>query len=92
MSDLPLPEPTSDEALTIQHDLEPAQDYGIARRTPHFGLEVVTAPYSPSPKFGHRSDFYTAFFEQARKGGVVGGDHHEFLATEFGRLQVADAQ
>ena len=37
MSDLPLPEPSPEEALTIQHDLEPAQDYGIAKRIPHIG-------------------------------------------------------
>lgn len=38
MSDLPIPEPTgTDEALTIQHDLEPAQDYGNAKRIPHLG-------------------------------------------------------
>ncbi len=37
MSDLPLPEPVTDEALTIQHDLEPAQDHGIAKRTPNIG-------------------------------------------------------
>ncbi len=38
MSDLPLPEPTgTDDVLTIQHDLEPAEDHSPAKRIPHAG-------------------------------------------------------
>jgi membrane protease YdiL (CAAX protease family) len=38
MSDLPLPEPVrTDQALDIQHDIDPAQDHGNARRIPHLG-------------------------------------------------------
>jgi len=38
MSDLPLPEPVrTDQALDIQHDTDPAQDHGNARRIPHLG-------------------------------------------------------
>jgi membrane protease YdiL (CAAX protease family) len=43
MSDFPLPEPAAnktvrtDQALDIQHDTDPAQDHGNARRIPHLG-------------------------------------------------------
>ncbi len=43
MSDFPLPEPAITEpdatpqVLDIQHDTDPAQDHGIARRIPHMG-------------------------------------------------------
>ena len=41
MSDLGTPEPTVDEALTIQHDPFPAQDEGKARHIPHLGHVAV---------------------------------------------------
>lgn len=41
MSDLPLPEPAPDQALTIQQDLEPAQDHGVAKRIPHMGHAAI---------------------------------------------------
>ena len=40
MSDLPVPAPNTDvptQALDIQHDTDPAQDHGNARRIPHIG-------------------------------------------------------
>ncbi len=37
MSEIRTPEPTVDEALTIQHDPFPADDHGIAKRIPHLG-------------------------------------------------------
>jgi len=46
MSDFPLPEPTSTDAvanvkaLDIQHDTDPEQDHGEARRIPHLGHAV----------------------------------------------------
>lgn len=41
MSDLPLPEPTRDEALDIQHDTDPARNEGISRRIPHLGHALL---------------------------------------------------
>lgn len=41
MSDLPLPEPAREEALDIQHDTDPAQDHGPARRIPHLGHALL---------------------------------------------------
>ena len=37
MSEIRTPDPTVDEALTIQHDPFPAEDHGIAKRIPHLG-------------------------------------------------------
>jgi len=38
MSDFPIPDPVAfPQALDIQHDTDPAQDHGIARRIPHLG-------------------------------------------------------
>lgn len=37
MSEIGIPEPTVDEALTIQHDPFPADEQGEARRIPHLG-------------------------------------------------------
>ncbi len=37
MSEIRTPEPTVDEALTIQHDPFPADDHGLAKRVPHLG-------------------------------------------------------
>jgi membrane protease YdiL (CAAX protease family) len=41
MSDLPLPDPTKVEALDIQHDTDPADDHGNARRIPHLGHALL---------------------------------------------------
>ena len=42
MSDLPLPEPIrTDQALDIQHDTDPAEDHGNARRIPHLGHALM---------------------------------------------------
>jgi uncharacterized protein len=44
MSDLPVPDPNAEfpiQALDIQHDTDPAQDHGIARRIPHLGHVVL---------------------------------------------------
>ena len=41
MSDVHIPEPTVEEALTIQHDPFPAQDHGVAKRIPHLGHLAV---------------------------------------------------
>jgi uncharacterized protein len=38
MSDFPIPDPVAfPQALDIQHDTDPSQDHGIARRIPHLG-------------------------------------------------------
>ena len=37
MSEIRTPDPTVDEALTIQHDPFPADDHGVAKRIPHLG-------------------------------------------------------
>jgi len=38
MSDFPIPDPVGfPQALDIQHDTDPSQDHGIARRIPHLG-------------------------------------------------------
>jgi membrane protease YdiL (CAAX protease family) len=38
MSDFPIPDPVRfPQALDIQHDTDPSQDHGIARRIPHLG-------------------------------------------------------
>jgi membrane protease YdiL (CAAX protease family) len=37
MSNLPVPEAVEAKALDIQHDTDPAQDHGLARRIPHAG-------------------------------------------------------
>jgi len=38
MSDFPIPDPVAfPQALDIQHDTDPAQDHGTARRIPHLG-------------------------------------------------------
>jgi membrane protease YdiL (CAAX protease family) len=44
MSDLPVPDPNAkfrNQALDIQHDTDPAQDHGIARRIPHLGHALL---------------------------------------------------
>lgn len=41
MSDLPLPDPTPNEALDIQHDTNPADDHGIAKHIPHLGHALL---------------------------------------------------
>jgi membrane protease YdiL (CAAX protease family) len=41
MSDLPLPEPAEPQALDIQHDTDPAEDHGPARRIPHLGHAIL---------------------------------------------------
>lgn len=41
MSEIRTPEPTVEEALTIQHDPFPAQDHGVAKRIPHLGHLAV---------------------------------------------------
>ncbi|HEY4356686.1 MAG TPA: CPBP family intramembrane glutamic endopeptidase [Acidobacteriaceae bacterium] len=38
---MPIPEPTRDEALDIQHDTDPARDAGISRRIPHLGHTLL---------------------------------------------------
>jgi membrane protease YdiL (CAAX protease family) len=42
MSDLPLPKPVrADQVLDVQHDTDPAQDHGLARRIPHLGHALL---------------------------------------------------
>jgi membrane protease YdiL (CAAX protease family) len=41
MSNLPLPEAVEPKALDIQHDTDPAQDHGPARRIPHIGHAIL---------------------------------------------------
>ncbi len=41
MSNLPVPGAVEPKALDIQHDTDPAQDHGLARRIPHFGHAVL---------------------------------------------------
>lgn len=41
MSNLPVPEVAEPKALDIQHDTNPAQDHGPAKRIPHFGHAVL---------------------------------------------------
>lgn len=41
MSNLPVPEAVEGKALDIQHDTDPAQDHGPAKRIPHIGHAVL---------------------------------------------------
>ena len=42
MSDVPLTEAAAEpKALDIQHDTDPAQDHGIAKRIPHLGHAIL---------------------------------------------------
>jgi membrane protease YdiL (CAAX protease family) len=41
MSNLPVPEAVEPKALDIQHDTDPAQDHGPARRIPHIGHALL---------------------------------------------------
>jgi membrane protease YdiL (CAAX protease family) len=41
MSNVPVPEAIEPEALDIQHDTDPAQDHGSARRIPHIGHAIL---------------------------------------------------
>ena len=41
MSNLPLSEAAEPKALDIQHDTDPAKDYGPARRIPHLGHAIL---------------------------------------------------
>ncbi len=41
MSNLPVPEAVEPKALDIQHDTDPAQDHGLARRIPHIGHAIL---------------------------------------------------
>lgn len=41
MSNLPVPEVVEPKALDIQHDTDPAQDHGPARRIPHMGHAII---------------------------------------------------
>jgi membrane protease YdiL (CAAX protease family) len=41
MSNLPVPEVVDPKALDIQHDTDPAQDHGPAKRIPHFGHALL---------------------------------------------------
>ena len=41
MSNLPVPEAVEPKALDIQHDTDPAQDHGLARRIPHVGHAIL---------------------------------------------------
>ena len=41
MSQLPVPEAIEPEVLDIQHDTDPAQDHGPAKRIPHLGHAVL---------------------------------------------------
>lgn len=41
MSNLPIPEAVEPKALDIQHDTDPAQDHGPARRIPHIGHAIL---------------------------------------------------
>jgi hypothetical protein len=41
MSNLPVPEAVEPKALDIQHDTDPAQDHGLARRIPHAGHAIL---------------------------------------------------
>jgi membrane protease YdiL (CAAX protease family) len=41
MSNLPVPEAVEPKALDIQHDTDPAQDHGPARRIPHIGHAIL---------------------------------------------------
>jgi membrane protease YdiL (CAAX protease family) len=42
MSDFPIPEPVAfPQVLDIQHDTDPAEDHGIARRIPHLGHTAI---------------------------------------------------
>lgn len=41
MSDLPVVEAIEPQPLDIQHDTDPAQDHGIARRIPHLGHAIL---------------------------------------------------
>jgi membrane protease YdiL (CAAX protease family) len=41
MSNLPVPEAVEPKALDIQHDTDPAQDHGPARRIPHVGHAIL---------------------------------------------------
>ncbi len=41
MSNLPVPEAVEPKVLDIQHDTDPAQDHGLARRIPHLGHAIL---------------------------------------------------
>ncbi len=41
MSNLPVPEAVEPKVLDIQHDTDPAQDHGPARRIPHIGHAIL---------------------------------------------------
>ena len=41
MSNLPVPEAVEPKALDIQHDTDPAQDHGPAKRIPHIGHAIL---------------------------------------------------
>ncbi len=41
MSNLPVPDTVEPKALDIQHDTEPAQDHGLAKRIPHIGHTLL---------------------------------------------------
>jgi len=41
MSNVPVPEAIEPEALDIQHDTDPAEDHGPARRIPHIGHAIL---------------------------------------------------
>jgi membrane protease YdiL (CAAX protease family) len=41
MSNVPVPEAIEPEALDIQHDTDPAEDHGPARRVPHIGHAIL---------------------------------------------------
>jgi len=41
MSNLPIPEVVEPEVLDIQHDTDPAQDHGPAKRIPHLGHAIL---------------------------------------------------